>query len=673
MEELEPRLLFSADLPGVLAQSGLLGGDTDSAPPAIVSLVGAPSVGAAIGNSEQTPSEKAFTLTQPKATATLQKELVFVDAGAPNYQQLINDLMKAQAEGRPIEVVVLESGRDGIEQITEAMAERRDVSAVHIVSHGSDGSLTLGNAKLNANNIEKYRDAIASWQASLTDGADLLLYGCDFAGSAQGREMVETLSSLTGADVAASTDRTGNESLGGDWELEYETGDIEAQIAFGSELQDQWMGSLTTYTVDTTADSGAGSLRWAITQANGNGGQDTIDFNIALNDPNHLYYQDDSTGGNLSPPVTTSLDDASISDFDPDFAGTPNGWYRIQVSTPLPNITDSLILDATTQPGYADSPVIEIDGSLTGAGDDGLNLWTSHSTVRGLVINNFNGDGIVVTGAYNAIAGNYIGTDVSGTQDFGNGTDGIYMGTATGNTIGGTSVADRNVISGNNASGINLESGSDNNSILGNYIGVDASGTQDLGNNSKGIRIDSSNSNIIGGSASGAGNVISGNNDDGITIRNNSDSNVIKGNLIGVDASGIADVGNVLSGIFIGSNSQNNIIGGGVSGEGNVIAYNDNDGILIAGSGIDGNTISGNSIYANGSGGNIGIDLNDDQFSTNDPLDGDSGPNELQNFPVLGTGLTTGTAITINGTFNSSASSTFRLEFFSNSVAHPSN
>ena len=167
MEELEPRLLFSADLPGVLAQSGLLGSDTDPTPPAIVSLVDAPSLGAAIGSSEQTPSEKAFALTQPKAAATLQKELVFVDAGAPNYQQLINDLMKAQAEGRPIEVVVLESGRDGIEQITEAMAARRDLSAVHIVSHGSDGSLTLGDGKLSAYNIEKYRDAIKGWQSPI--------------------------------------------------------------------------------------------------------------------------------------------------------------------------------------------------------------------------------------------------------------------------------------------------------------------------------------------------------------------------------------------------------------------------------------------------------------------------------------------------------------------------
>ena len=212
--------------------------------------------------------------TQPRAGVTPRQELVFVDAGAPNDHQLINDLMKARAEGRPIEVVVLESGRDGVEQITEAMAGRRDVSAVHIVSHGSDGNLTLGNGKLSAYNIENYRDAIKSWQASMTDDADLLIYGCDVAGSAQGREMVDTLAALTGADVTASTDRTGNETLGGDWELEYEAGDIEAQIAFSSELRQTWHGLLAVRTFQ---------------QGDGNGYSDSQDTYVRGADPNTVF------------------------------------------------------------------------------------------------------------------------------------------------------------------------------------------------------------------------------------------------------------------------------------------------------------------------------------------------------------------------------------------------
>ncbi len=95
MEELEPRLLFSADLPGVLAQSGLFGSQADATPPAIVALLDVPAVGATIGAQEQKPAEEGFVLNQPRAAATPQKELVFVDAGAPNYQQLINQADKA--------------------------------------------------------------------------------------------------------------------------------------------------------------------------------------------------------------------------------------------------------------------------------------------------------------------------------------------------------------------------------------------------------------------------------------------------------------------------------------------------------------------------------------------------------------------------------------------------
>ena len=101
-----------------------------------------------------------------------------------------------------------------VEQMTEALAGRRDIGAIHVVSHGSDGSPSLGDSRLSAYNIERYLDHIAGWKDALADGADLLIYGCDFAASAQGREMDGSLSALTGADVAASSDKTGARSLG---------------------------------------------------------------------------------------------------------------------------------------------------------------------------------------------------------------------------------------------------------------------------------------------------------------------------------------------------------------------------------------------------------------------------------------------------------------------------
>ena len=414
--------------------------------------------------------------------------------------------------------------------------------------------------------MEEYRDAIASWQGSLSDGADLLIYGCDFAGSAQGREMVETLSTLTGADVAASTDKTGVADKGGDWELEYAAGDIEAEIAFSGELQQEWQGTLIDYVVSNTNDSGGGSLREAIDQSN-----------------------------------------LSVGVYDNIYFAIGSGQQTISLSSGL-TITDAVNLDATTQPGFVDKPIIELDGTGAGAGTDGLLITADDSIVRGLLINNFLGDGIEINGG-------------------------------------------------------------DNNQILGNFIGVDFEGDDALGNGGKGIRIDSGNSNIIGGSASGDGNVISGNASDGITLRNNSDSNVIKGNLIGTDVTGTADLGNGLSGVFIGSSSQNNIIGGGLPGEGNVIAYNNDDGILIAGGGISGNTISGNSIHSNSE---IGIDLGDEDVTQNDGGDGDSGENALQNFPVLTDVTWSSTDVTIDGTLNSAASTTYRVEFFANTTVDTS-
>ena len=420
MEELEPRLLFSADLPGVLAQSGLLGGDTQPTPPAITALVDTPSFGVVIGGEDESRAESGFTLSQPKAVVTTQKEIVFVDAGAPNYQQLINDLIKAQAAGRPIEVVVLETGRDGIEQITEAMAERRDVSAMHIVSHGSDGSLALGDAKLSAYNLEKYRDQIASWKDSLTEGADLLIYGCDFAGSAQGREMVESLGSLTGTDVAASTDKTGSSELGGDWDLEYEDGEIEAQIAFSTDLQQEWQGTLATYEVTNTLDDGsAGSLRWAVNQSNAT---TAIDDNITFN----------IVGG---------------------------GPHSIVLGSAL-NITDTVNMDATTQSGSVVGTLntgaqhtlnIELTQAVPSTVGINFQSGSEGSTLRGFVLSGFI-DAINMSNSGNlTIDANYIGTDVdglgAGTPNSARGIDDAGFG---GNTI------TNNLISGNTDDGIRL-------------------------------------------------------------------------------------------------------------------------------------------------------------------------------------------------------------------------
>ncbi len=119
------------------------------------------------------------------------------------------------------------------------------LSAVHIVSHGAEGSVLLGNSQLTNVSLSGYSGEIAEWSNSLALGADLLFYGCDLASNQDGQLLLESISALTGADVAASEDLTGHVALGGDWELEFSTGEINNQIAFSQIAQQQWLSLLT--------------------------------------------------------------------------------------------------------------------------------------------------------------------------------------------------------------------------------------------------------------------------------------------------------------------------------------------------------------------------------------------------------------------------------------------
>jgi hypothetical protein len=180
------------------------------------------------------------------------RELVFLDTGVENYQQLLEDLWSLDDGSREIEVVLLSGQRDGVDQITEALDGRTDLDAIHIVSHGTDGRVKLGGTWLDIDNLGGYAGEIAAWGNALSADADLLFYGCDLAASEDGKLLVNSLSALTGADVAASIDDTGNAIFGADWELEYSAGQIETQIAFSQDAQDNW-GHLLNVAVDATS------------------------------------------------------------------------------------------------------------------------------------------------------------------------------------------------------------------------------------------------------------------------------------------------------------------------------------------------------------------------------------------------------------------------------------
>ncbi|MEG3972879.1 DUF4347 domain-containing protein, partial [Microcoleus sp. T2B6] len=170
--------------------------------------------------------------------STMNKQIIFVDSSVQDYQSLIQGI-------DPALIVILKENFSAIDQITNALADQKDIEAVHIVSHGSEGSLKLGADILNDNNLETFSDQLKQWGNALTANGDILLYGCDVAAGEVGENFVKRLSEITGADVAASTNKTGNAALGGDWELEKTTGAIEADLAFSDEALATYQSVLT--------------------------------------------------------------------------------------------------------------------------------------------------------------------------------------------------------------------------------------------------------------------------------------------------------------------------------------------------------------------------------------------------------------------------------------------
>lgn len=529
--------------------------------------------------------------------------------------------------------------------------------------------------------------------------------------------------------TATATDTNGN------------TSEFSASIATISSLAG------LVFTVVNTNDSGAGSLRQAI-----------IDANAAINSGDTIQFAITNLGTTISP------------------------------SSALPVIIDAVTINGTTQPGAVLNtatntfngvvPVV-LNGSSAGAGVDGLRFTTGGNVVRGLNIINFtqdglefttgnsnvvegcligldaasvdrgnssdgirltsssgnriggntaaarnvlsgnNGDGIEINGVLstnNVVSGNLIGTDLNGAIDRGNG-NGVVITAAPFNRIGGTNTLERNVISGNSQGVLLQTAGATNNLIVGNFIGTDAAGLAARPNSNEGVFISAVGGNIVG--TIGAGNLISGNNGDGIEINGiAATTNVVQANLIGVNAAGtlaipngnngvllvnasgtqiggvLVAAGNVISGNFndgieingasaAGNMVRNNRIGVAadgatplgngnngvlftasahdnlIGGSGNIIGHNVGDGVFVN-SGTN-NSISANSILGNGG---LGVDLAPDGVSANDATDSDAGANQLQNAPVLSGATNNVSSVTIAGLLTSQTNTTYVLEFF---------
>ncbi len=427
---------------------------------------------------------------------------------------------------------------------------------------GGGTSLTLGNSILSGNYVSSSDSDLAGTPTSVTDNGFNLIGATTIPLSAQGDLVglpdlsplgyyggpTETMTPLPGSPVIGAGDPSQAGTISQNGVVRPATPDIGAF---------QTTASGNPLVVTTTADSGTGSLRAAITYADDNGGG-TITFDIVGDAP-----------------------------------------FTIEPQSALPSIGDGITIDGTSQPGYSGTPIIVLDGDMAGSGVNGLTLTGSGSTIQGLVINQFTGDGIDITGSGatgNVVDGNYIGTNAAGTGALGNGARGVDIESAPGTVVSG------NTIGANGDAGVYVGS-ADNTLIENNDIGTDAAGDIGLGNGGRGIYVQGTSLFTVTGTVI-TGNLVSANGTntpDASGIRLEDDSGtVVQGNMIGTDPIGTTALGNGLYGLRL-VGSMDDLIGGTQASQGNVISGNASDGIYFD-TGSTGNVVEGNDIGVDASG-----------------------------------------------------------------------
>ncbi|MCL1470075.1 Calx-beta domain-containing protein, partial [Argonema antarcticum] len=448
--------------------------------------------------------------TQPNA-------IVFIDSTVPDYQSLVAGVKPGT------DVIIIYPTGDEVNQITQYITSRNEINTIHIVSHGSPGSLQLGSSTLNSGNLHTYGSQLQQWRNSLTDDADILLYGCDVAAGEEGIAFVQRLSELTGADIAASHNLTGNAALGGDWNLQVTTGKIKAPLAFVASAIASYQGILATF--DVNAGDATGLIN-AITNANDevtNPGTDTINLlggTYTLTSAQHI----DGDWGNTGLPVIIT---PIIINGNNSVINGNNSDYRILRVNTGGNLT---LNDVTLTNARITKVSASFGGDAAAFLNDGGTVTIQNSTISGNNayddgggIVNFNG---TMTISNSTISGNKAsgsGSEGGGGIENQGGTLNLTNSTVSGNTSGGDGGGGiRNRASGtlnitnstiafnttnNTGGGIYNQLGSTtvkNSIAIGNTASIsnaDVSGT-----------FTSNNANIIGavGSSTGFGSDITG-------------------------------------------------------------------------------------------------------------------------------------------------------------------
>ena len=372
------------------------------------------------------------------STASPARSIVFIDSRVQDAATLLQGLEPGT------EVVFLQAGQDGLAQMAAALGERGDVGTVQVIAHGSAGQLWLGNSFLDnaALQLPGVQAQLAALGRGLTADGDLLVYACNTAQGAEGAQFVSTLAALTGADVAASDDRTG---AGGDGELEISTGHIAGPVALPQDVLAGYDLALATLTVTSNTDDGPGSLRAAIAAATAG---DTITFIAPMTIGLSTKAGVDSLlilNKNLT--IDGDLDNNGTADV------TVNGNAASRV---LSITTGTVVLDGLAITNGKLAGADGIGGSALGAGISVTGTGTQVTILHSGIFNNVATGGEGLSHYYggrggNAAGGLYIGsgatvqmavsTLTSNTGQGGTGGYGAYAGGTGGNATGGVSVA----------------------------------------------------------------------------------------------------------------------------------------------------------------------------------------------------------------------------------------
>nr|MDJ0519800.1 DUF4347 domain-containing protein [Trichodesmium sp. MO_231.B1] len=535
--------------------------------------------------------------------------LVVIDPRVENYGMLASGVL------RGAKVVILESGEDGVRQVSRAIADRR-VSSLHIVCHGSPGSLQFGNSRLSLGNLAAYGAELERWGEAIGCGG-ILLYGCEVAAGDIGAAFVERFHELSGVGVAAAFGRVGCAELGGSWELGVKVGNVGDGLAFHEEVLVNYGGVFAEITVNSTDDS-------LIL----NGGDGLVTLREAIANANNDTTTDLGETGSGADTII----------FDPAVFGTPQTITIIPLAPPGPittpqrplNITDDLTIEGTgaanlTISGDNTSQVFDIsnatvtisdvtisNGSAANGGgiyaDSGTTVTINNSTISGNYATS-NGGGIYTTNNTTVTLNN---STISGNSATSNG-GGIYSegsitldnSTISGNTayrgagvfnhlygylaVTNYSTITGNVTTGGNGGGITNLGGSDNpstvtinNSTISNNQGADGGGIY----NTYGILTITNNSNVSDNNASSGGGIYTRNNTT-VTVSNSNISNNNASN----DGGGIYNGGNTTIDSSTISNNSATEYGGGV--------FNTNN-LVVNSSTISGNITTGTSVGSGG-------------------------------------------------------------------------